>query len=395
MSTGMAQVTTAPPELRYAGGPSTVVDPAPAAREVGGLVLPVGAFVGAQLAVMLVAVVESVAHGTTVVHELTIWDGQWYLRLAAHGYPGSMPHGQSTLGFLPLYPAAMWLVSHVTGLSLTTAGLLTDRAGGLVSTVLVYRLSTIWWGTDAGRRATLLYAFFPGAVVFSLVYADGLFMALVVGCLLCLEQRRWWWAGVLAALATGTGADGFAVVACCATAAALHIWRDRVWEGNWRELRCLAAPVLAPLGLIGFAGYLWIHTGDPMASFDAQWKYWGNHVDALSMWRTYRLFLRLNGSLTLAIGLVGVPFVLGTRYLLVKARHRPPGPVLVWGFGVTVLSLVSAGLTPNPRMLLFAFPSAIVLGCALRGRSFAAVVVLSAMALVGLCWLVFSGAVLP
>lgn len=382
-------------EFQDTDAPLGLVDLSPAARALSDLRLPVGSFLGAQLIVLVLAAVEAAVHGVGLLKELTIWDGQWYLTLAAHGYPASVPHGQSALGFLPLYPALMWLTSHVSGMSLTASGLLLNRAGGLVSTILVYRLSTIWWGPDTGRRATLLYSFFPGAMIFSLVYSDGLFMALVTACLLCLERRRWLAAGIVAALATATGADGTALVVCCMTAAILHLWRCRAWEGHWEQLRCLAAPILAPLGLVAFASYLWVHTGNPLASFETQNRYWGNHFDLLATFRTYDLFIRMNGSISLAIGLLGVPFVLGTRYLLLKLPNRPPGPALAWGFGVTFLSLASAGLSPNPRMLLFAFPSGVILGRWLRGTGYMVVLALSVVGLVVLSWLTLSGAVLP
>src|SRR4051812_41684628 len=48
---------------------------------------------------------------------LTVWDGRWYLRIAVHGYPHTVPQGDSYAGtgrqvqsapaFFPLYPLLM------------------------------------------------------------------------------------------------------------------------------------------------------------------------------------------------------------------------------------------------------------------------------------------------
>lgn len=365
------------------------------ARWWAGVQFPSITYAASQLLVLLVAVVQALALHSSLATEFTRWDGQWYLRLAAHGYPGVAPDAQSTLGFLPLYPALMWLVDHVTALGLATSGLLIARLGGLVATVLVHRMATGWWGREAGRRATLVFAFFPGVIVFSLLYADGLLLALVGGCLLALERRRWWLAGLLAALAGATGADGAAIAVACLTGAAIHIWRTRAWADR-AELRCLAAPALAPAGLAAFGIYLWIRVGSPLASLHAQRTFWGNRTDPLSLIHHYEVWLQMGGrGLNLLVGLLGVPFIVGTGYLLIRMKERPPGPVIAWGMTVTALSVMSAGLTPNPRMLLFGFPSMIVLARYVQGRAFALMIGASAAALAVVSWWTLTGHILP
>ena len=358
-------------------------------------VVPVAVYTVSQLAVLVLAVVQASRTGVSVGTELSRWDGQWYLRLAAHGYPTAAPVGQSTLGFLPLFPALMWVLGHLPGLNPMSAGLVVSHAGGLISTVLVQRLATDWWGETAGRRAAVLYAVFPGVVVFSLLYSDGLFMALVAGCLLALDRRHWWLAGTLGALATATGADGTVLVGACITAAVVHVYRARGWA-NRAELTCLAAPLLAATGIALFGIYLWVRVGSPLASFEAQRRYWGNELDPLSTLQHYQLWLRLHmDDTSLLLGLLGIPFVIASRFLLLRLRDRPPVPVIVWGLGVTVLSLFSAGLTPNPRMLLLAFPSAVVLGRYLRGPAFWALTGASAGTLGIVAWWTLAGRVLP
>src|SRR5205807_7473706 len=96
--------------------------------------------------------------------------------------------------------------------------------------------------------------FFPGSIVLTPFYTEGLLIALVLGCLLALLHDRWWTAGVLAALATATRPNAVVIVACCACAAAVAIRRRRDW-------RPLVAPLLAPTGLLAYFSFLWLRTG--------------------------------------------------------------------------------------------------------------------------------------
>ena len=93
--------------------------------------------------------------------------------------------------------------------------------GGAIATYLVYRLATDWWDRKTGFRAAVLFAVFPGSVVFSMVYSEGLLLPLAAGCLLALGHRRWLVAGILAGFATAVQPVAIVLVAACA-AAALH-----------------------------------------------------------------------------------------------------------------------------------------------------------------------------
>jgi Gpi18-like mannosyltransferase len=105
---------------------------------------------------------------------------------------------KSTLGFLPLYPLAIRGLASVFAVSPLEAAVLISFAGGLKAAVLVQRLAALWWGEQTARRAVAVFCLFPGAVVFSMAYSEGLTLPLVAGCLLALASRRWLAAGVLA-----------------------------------------------------------------------------------------------------------------------------------------------------------------------------------------------------
>lgn len=130
---------------------------------------------------------------------LLAWDGDWYQSLMLHGYDGMPLEG---VRFFPGYVFLSRLVDVVTPGGPAIALLVVANAGTLVAMVLLHRLVVIE-SSDVGlaRRAVWALALFPPAFVLTWAYAEGPFLALVVGCLLLLRRERWWEAAILAAAA--------------------------------------------------------------------------------------------------------------------------------------------------------------------------------------------------
>ena len=78
-------------------------------------------YLATRALLMLVALVNGTLRHHAFTHELAQWDGLWYRALANHGYPGHVVHAQSTLGFFPLYPMVLWLVSHAAVIPAATS----------------------------------------------------------------------------------------------------------------------------------------------------------------------------------------------------------------------------------------------------------------------------------
>ncbi|MCU1490986.1 MAG: hypothetical protein JWM85_2391 [Acidimicrobiaceae bacterium] len=360
----------------------------------------IGVYLASRVLLLVVGVVGgTLQHHASLSSELANWDGVWYLRVATHFYPTQAIHYQTTLGFLPLYPVSMWLLSHALFLPLTLSGLLISGGGGLVATLLVERLTKDWWGAANARRAVLFFCVFPGSVVFSMVYSEGLLIPLAAGCLLCLQQRRYVLAGVLAGLATAVGPDALALVPAVGFAALREIrssgWRSRASRRGLLGLAC------SPLGTVGFGVYLWARTGTPLASLHAQRDGWGEKTDALALvHQGQRLggeisFSHFHGSqinLNLLVGLIGAALLAVALVLLVRGPARIPGEAFVFVLGMAALTVTSENVPPNPRLLITAFPALLVIVCHLRRRGFAwligvnvvLLVVMSAITYVGI-----------
>jgi hypothetical protein len=343
-------------------------------------VAPAAGIYAASRAVVLVAMwLASRIHTALSFHDAFLsWDGTRYIGVVTDGYPRFLPlqaDGRaafSNLGFFPLFPlcirAVRWL-----GFSPLAAGLIVVGLAGVAASVLLWVLLERLWGRDVAARGVALFCFFPGAVVLSLVYSEPLMLALSIGCLLALLQRRWVLGGVLAGLATATRPNALVLVAVCAWAALVALYRRREWPA-------LAAPVLAPVGFVAFQVFLRAHTGALDAYFRTQREAWDETMAPgvlrlkLRLW-LHHPFLDVNLTLTLACTI----FLVVAVVLLVRAR--PPGVILVYAGCLAVLTLSSTSYGGQPRFLLTAFPFVVVPARYLRGAAFTTTLACSACVL--------------
>jgi Gpi18-like mannosyltransferase len=368
--------------------------------------LVVCAYLGTRVLLLLVAVANGL-NDHSVLNQFTHWDGIWYAKLADHGYPGHVAHGPTTLGFFPLYPIVIWALGHVfvwgTAEPLLRgiqyAGVLTSVLGGLVATVLVQKLATGWWGQASGRRAAVLFAAFPGSVVFSMVYAEGILIPLAIGTILALEHRRWLTAGLLAGLATATEPEALILVLVCAVSAGIEL-RRRGWR-NPAARRSLLAPGLSVIGGLAFLSYLWARTGSPFATLIAQRDGWHEHSDPLALLHlatrlasqiSFTHFNHPTINLNLVSGLLGAIALFAMLALMWRSRREMSIEAIVWTLGISVVALTAAyPFSANPRVLITAFPAVMVVGRYVSGRRFALLAGASCAALAGLGLLTFVG----
>lgn len=365
---------------------------------------PVAVYLGSRLLLLAVAAGVAVSTHHNLGAALTQWDGRWYLRLAAHGYPHLVRHGQSTLGFFPLYPLVIRGLSDLLSTPPLPTALVVSFLGGLVAAVELDRLAEPWWGHRTARRAVLAFCLFPGSVVFSMAYSECLAIPLVLGCLLALRSRRWLLAGLLAGAATGAEPVALVMIPVCAVAAARHLRLSRRRDGGgWRNrLAPLLAPALSPWGVGAFAVFLWAWTGTPFAYLTAQRYGWSQQADPLALLSpAVGNSLHHAGTLSRHLanfdlwnGLVGAVFLIVALVALVRLRREFGLEALVWAFGVGLFTLWSIRTPPNARMLLVAFPTVIVWARALP-RRFAVFATVEMVLLLAMSVLTFAGGMTP
>ena len=366
-------------------------------------------YLGTRALLLVVAWIDGATRHHKFTHELANWDGLWYRMLAHHGYPVHVLHVPTTLGFFPLFPIVIWAAGHFFLMtsahsflwSITVTGIIVSGIGGLVAAVLMHRLAAGWWGEERGRRAAWFFCLFPGSVVFSMAYAEGLMIPLAAGCILALERRRWLLAGLLAGLATATEPEGVVLVLVCAVSALVELRR-----GGWRDRqarRSMLAPLLSLTGVVSFASFLWAWTGTPFASLLAQRYAWHEKTDPFALIHlakslaaeiSFSHFNHPTINLNLVIGVAGALFLIAMLVLLFRVRRTVSIEALVWTLGISFLAMTSEFTPPNPRLIITAFPAVLVVGYYLKGRTFSWVQLLNGGLLAGLSALTFIGSTL-
>jgi hypothetical protein len=186
------------------------------------------------------------------------WDSVWYLAIANDGYPADDPRRAA---FFPLYPLLVRAAGVVFREPILAGAVVSLLCFG-AALVLLHRLTALELGAPAARPALWAIALFPGAVFFSAVYSEALYLALSVGCVYAARTGRWAWAGAAGALGAATRSAGVLLVVPLvvmwwlrADGAPLHaqeLWFREfggpfvgLWEGTaaaWRGVQHLGDP---------------------------------------------------------------------------------------------------------------------------------------------------------
>jgi hypothetical protein len=180
------------------------------------------------------------------------WDGQHYLRLALGGYP--LPADPSS-AFYPLFPALIALAM-ASGLGPIGAGLLVVTCASLAVFILFSRLVE-------DRASLWLFASFPTAFYLSVVYAEALFIALLLGLFWALrDPKRAVVALLCAALIPLARGQGLWLALPLAAA-----W---IFPGALPRRGLAFASIGYAAGVAAYLGFFAWRYGDPLAGLKAQ-----------------------------------------------------------------------------------------------------------------------------
>lgn len=365
------------------------------------------------------------------------WDSTWYLKIAEAGYTSADP---ARSAFFPLYPALIAIVSAPLGGSLLVAGLVISWGCALAFLTVLHRTVAAARDTATATTVVRVAAFVPPAVFLSAVYTEALFLLLSLAALVAARRDRWAWAGALAAFAASCRSIGVLLVIPLAVE---YLWgrrstmvrgaaapitpgsfepaapddagADGTGEGRshgvspsggrpavarwpaaalgwvgvaWRSRRPLRRDVLwiglVPLGVVAYAVYLGVATGDPMGVVRAQgdwertfltpvgglvagaWVIVGRAGDLLGLWYMAPLAPGQVPGLALARDVVLLVVVAVAIAALWWARRRMPLSWVVWGavslaYPLSVPSMQQP-LMSLPRFAMACFPIVVALG---------------------------------
>ncbi|MFC8275231.1 hypothetical protein ACFUJR_22340 [Streptomyces sp. NPDC057271] len=307
----------------------------------------------------------------------TSWDSRWYLGIADHGYdpgPGDPP-GHRTMAFFPLYPALIRAVAAVTPGSRASVGLVLAVLCSLAAAWGIFAVGDRLYGRRAGTVLAVLWGALPVAVVQWMGYTESLFTALAAWALYAALDGRWAWAAGLSVAAGLTRPTGVAVAAAV-TVAGLSAAR--------RGSRpALVAALVAPLGWLGYVGWVGLRLGRWDGYFAVQ-KAWSNTWDGgSSTLRQLRRHLVYAQDPQLFLVVVSLVLIAAAALFPLCVADRQPLPLLVFT-GVLLLVVLGSGgvYFPRARFLLPGFPLLLPLALAVgRARRHVAALVLGAAAL--------------
>lgn len=333
----------------------------------------------------------------TVAETADKWDGVWYYEISQHGYlsvlpkPGG-PYAADRPAFFPGLPLLEHVTHEVLGGS-PGRTILFLGAIGLIVSCLVFRAFVGHMFDDAvAWRATILFAFFPGAYVFIYGYSELLAIPLAILTLYAIRRRWYLLAGVATLAATGTWLLGGALVVSLLIAAGRELLDARhAHRRDWRHVASAAvSPFLGVGGLVGYMVFLYERTGDFFAFMAAERIGWGNTVTLAHPYDVLRAFFAhpLGPPWTTDDG-VGV-IVLGAClvYLAVDGRRRLRAEEIAFAAIVLLAWLFTSNTGAWFRFVLMAFPL-VALVAARIDRRFVPVLACACAALFGVLVVLF------
>ncbi len=320
---------------------------------------------------------------------LLAWDGDWYQSLMLHGYDGMPLEG---VRFFPGYVFLSRLVDVVTPGGPAIALLVVANAGTLVAMVLLHRLVVIE-SSDVGlaRRSVWALALFPPAFVLTWAYAEGPFLALVVGCLLLLRRERWWEAATLAAVAALVRPTGALLIVPALCAVVRPSLPSR--SSGRSIVSRLAVVVAGPAAAGGYVLWASVHFDEAFIPLTVQRHLRGDPVDPVR--RLWQGLGELFGPDALGDGfhIVAVTVLLVALVVLLRAWPLRYG---AFAAACLVVALAADNLNSLERYSLNGVP--IVLGVATMAghrRLGVLVPVASGLALVAMSAAAWSGNYVP
>ena len=302
---------------------------------------------------------------TGLVQVFDSWDGHWYLDVVREGYPHHiMPNvtyfvSDARAAFFPLYPRLVQYLDPVIPGGPVTVALAVNVLLGAAFIYLIGVIAKNLFDVKTSEKAMIIAALFPGRFVLNWAYSEALLLTLACMCFIALSKKMWLWAGIFAALGTACRPNGIALVAACAVASLIAIKQDREWKS-------LIAPLLSPIGFVGFMAFLMHHTDENFAWFRVQSQAWkeGTSFGATAVSRTFDFILNPTGSPTSVLTAASMFAMI--LALIALWKFRMPAMYTAYTAVVLALMLIPATVTARPRFLFTAFPLIFPVARALR-----------------------------
>jgi hypothetical protein len=206
-----------------------------------------------------------------------VWDTGWYLNIAENWYPalnGSTDRIwdhplRGNYGFFPLYPLLIRLVGTVFGENYV-AGILISNGALLFTSYYLFKLARLDYGPEAGLRSIRYLFLFPSAFLLSGVLSESLFLALLVATFYYARTQKWFAVCILGFLLALARPVGVFMV--------LPLTYEYLKSRNFTIKPDILYLFSIPLGLMAFAFYNHLLTGDWLTFVHIKSRIWNTHL---------------------------------------------------------------------------------------------------------------------
>ena len=310
---------------------------------------------------------------TAAISHWVRWDAANYIDLARLGYAADRPE---LLAFLPLYPLLVRLVAMLCLGHYVFAGFLVSNASLMGAGWALYHIVNGQYGERTARRAVLLMMFSPLSLVFSVPYAESLFLMLTLLAVLCARNRRFGLAALFGALSCATRLIGVLsfIPIFMESLKYLHaLDLRRRNRGRFFARLCMYTGISLSV-LLGTAAYLVVNivvTGRPFTFVNVLATKWSQSFG--SIWNTQSYSVRLAfdyGNLAWQLG-TWIPqavFIFASALFLLSMSPtiQPADGLYAWLY--LVLTMSPSWMLSGPRTLTAMYPLYIMLALTSRKK---------------------------
>jgi hypothetical protein len=127
----------------------------------GPLVVCVGIWAVTRVLTVGIGSGIALAMGKSVTFPWRIWDGEWFIYIAGHGYGFGPPPFDPSPAFYPLYPGLLWLSAQLFGGNTVVAGVVLAFPLTLAAFLLLFVLARELVGERSALLAVAYMAVFP------------------------------------------------------------------------------------------------------------------------------------------------------------------------------------------------------------------------------------------
>lgn len=288
------------------------------------------------------------------------WDGNWYNSIVQHGYQPGVIATQANVAFFPLYPGIVWLVSHV--MSTPLAAFIISSSCFIAALFLLYNFVAERYSPRVACWAVLFTAFSPWSFYFGMMYTESLFLLLGVSVFYLLYKKQFWWAAVIAGLATATRFPGIILAMLVIVS---WIIANKSQLKQWQfYLKTLLFGLVSVSGLLLFITFLARNNGDPLAFIHVQ-QFWPGREGA-GLFREMIILLKhlTPGQLNLQYLITGMWYVATVAAIVgvIALLHRKEYLFASFLAMSILLPLMTGSATSMSRYIIVLFPLYILIG---------------------------------